>query len=54
LMTTDDFDPIKTDDREYMDVRARWLGVTDWIDVNYPWLLIILPTIFGLIAVAIY
>jgi hypothetical protein len=35
-----------------MDVRAQRLGVTNWIDVNYPWLL--LPIVFGLIAVAIY
>jgi hypothetical protein len=34
---------------EYMDVRAPWQGVTNWVDVNYPWLLIILPIIFGLI-----
>jgi hypothetical protein len=39
---------------DYMDVRARWQGVTDWVDVNYPWLLIILPIVFGLIVVAIY
>jgi hypothetical protein len=48
------FDPIKADDRKYIDFRARWLGVTNWINVNYPWLLIILSMIFGLIVVAIY
>jgi hypothetical protein len=32
-----------------MDVRARWPGVVDWIDVNYPWLLIYLTILFGLI-----
>jgi hypothetical protein len=36
-----------------MDVRAQWQGVTNWVDENYPWLLIVLPIIFGLIVFAI-
>jgi hypothetical protein len=54
LSDEETFDPIQADDRKYIDFRARWLGVTNWTDVNYPWLLIILPMIFGLIVVAIY
>jgi hypothetical protein len=36
-----------------MDARAWWTGAIRWVDVNYPWLIILMTMILGMIVLAI-